>query len=197
MLHNAVSPQPLSEKEHRSLLIQFLLFEMFEALRAADAGRWDLLLTAEPRFFPYDWSATTGFMNKIAAHGALLKNSFPDQKRVVKNFEKTLAKELSTLHKMKKPSKEPFEAALSKLYMCLEPLIVCCKEDENLIFFLLKHCKEIDRLMQEGHLQKFMHTIHPCGLESLGEKMCDQYHQRGFFSQISEFKLLLTELLHA
>jgi hypothetical protein len=51
--------------------------------------------------------------------------------------------------------------------------------------------------MQEGHLRNFLLQVHPCGLETLGENMCDQYHQRGFIAQIPELKLLMTELIHA
>jgi hypothetical protein len=201
MLYNSdpslFSPQALSVRAHRALLIQFLLSEMIEGYRAASEGRWDLLLTAKPCFFPYDWASTTGYLNKIWEHSSCLKKSFPDQAKVVKGFEKIFAKQLDSLSKKRRPAQEHFEIALQKLYSALEPLIEFCKEDENLLFFLLKHRKEIDLLTQKGYLHRFILKIHPSGLESLGEKMCDQYHQRGFFSQISEFKLLLTELLHA
>jgi hypothetical protein len=191
------SPQTIGERGHGALLLQFLLFELLEAYQAATAEQWDLFLTSHARFFPYDWSCPIGYLNKIWEHSSFLQQSFSHRRGAVKSFEKTLKKHLDLLSKKKAPAKEVFESTLQELYFCLEPLIECCKEDENLIFFLLKHRERIDLLTERGHLRKFMLKIHPCGLETLGEKMCDQYHQRGFFSQISEFKLLLTDLLHA
>ncbi len=191
------SPQVIGERHNRGLLIQFLLSEIIEAYKAVENGKWDALITTHPRFFPYDWGKMTGYLNKIQEHSLLLSKSFPDRAKAVKSFQKTLLKQLNSLFKKRKPSKELFGIALQKIYASLEPLIESCRENENLLFFLLKNRQEIDALTQKGYLHDFLLKIHPCGLETLGEKMCDQYHQRGFFSQISEFKLLLTELSHA
>lgn len=191
------SPQALSQKHHRSLLIQFLLFENIEAYKALLACKWDSIYRPHPRFFPYDWTMATGHINKIHEHGLLLKASFPDKLRAVKHFEKTLLKSFSSLFKTENRNQEQFELILQKIYLALEPFIETCKESENLLFFLLKNRQTIDAWKGKGYLHSFICKIHSCGLETLGEKMCDQYHQRGFFSQIPEFKLLLTELLHA
>ncbi len=191
------SPQALSQKHHRSLLIQFVLFENMEAYKAMLARKWDSIYRRHPRFFPYDWAITTGHLNKIQEHGLLLRAAFPDNLSAVKSFEKTLSKSLISLSKMENHSPEKFEPILQKIYLALEPFIENCKECENLLFFLLKNRPTIDAWKGEGYLRNFLCKIYSWELETLGEKMCDQYHQRGFFSQIPEFKLLLTELLHA
>ncbi len=195
------SPQALSHRHHRSLLVQFILFETIQAYEAANGGRFEDVLASHPRFFPYDWTITTGHLNKIIEHSRLLKMSFPDEKKKVKHFEKTLSKVFGLLSKAKetkkKLSKEQYEQLLQQLYHSLEPLMEVCKESENLLFFLLKNRQVLDTLKGEGYLFEFIHKIYSQTLETLGEKMCDQYHQRGFFSQIPEFKLLLTDLLHA
>jgi len=92
--------------------------------------------------------------------------------------------------------KKQFTKTMQNLYTSLEPLLEMCRENENLVYFLLKRRSSIDALMHPGYLRDFFHKIHPQGLETLGEKMCDQYHGRGFIAQIPEFKLLLVELLH-
>ncbi len=191
------SPQAISEKHNRALLIQFLLSEIVEAHRAILADKLDLLITSHPRFFPYDWGNKTGYLNKLQEHSLHLAKSFPDHKQPVKNFEKTLSNKLASLTGHGKISKEKFVIALQKIYASLEPLIEVCRENENLLLFMLKNRDVIDALVQNQHLYQFLLKIHPSGLEMLGEKMCDQYHQRGFFSQIAEFKHLLTELSHA
>ena len=192
------SPQTISERQNRELLLQFLLSEILEAYKAyRNKSEWKEILSPHPRFFPYDWATSPGFLNKAYEHSLLLAKCFPDHLALVKNFEKHFTQTLIAWDKEATIPFERCEMALQTCYSLIEPLIEVCKENENLLFFLLKNRLTIDSLMKEGHLGQFLHRIHPFGLESLGEKMCDQYHQRGFFSQIPEFKLLLTELTHA
>src|SRR5262249_4669700 len=138
----------------------------------------------------------TGFLNKAQEHVFLLKEAFADAPKLVKIFEKTFSKELAALARKKKISCHLFSQTLKKIFLGLEPFIELCKDNENLIHFLLKNKGQVDAFMSPGYLHAFLLKVHSCGLETLGEKMCDQYHQRGFFSQISDFKILLTELLH-
>lgn len=192
------SPQAISERHHRALLIQFILFELFEAYRAHQRQEnWEMIFSLHPRHFPYDWSSMTGYLNKAQEHSLLLKESFADHAKLVKSFEKQFLKVLASLAKKKKVSKAQSILAMQKIYLVLEPFIETCKDNENLLHFLLKNRTTIDTMMREGHLHSFLLKIHLDNLEILGEKMCDQYHQRGFFSQIPEFKMLLTELSHA
>lgn len=190
------SPRALSEKQHRGLLIQFILFELLESYKAYLEGNPDVVLSPHPKHFPYDWSATTGCLNKAQEHIFLLKEAFPDADQSVKNFEKEFSKGLAKLVKKKKIADEAFSQVLEKIISGIEPLIELCKDNENLIYFMLKDRRGLDAIMGTGYLYAYLHKIHSCGLETLGEKMCDQYHQRGFFSQIYEFKILLTELPH-
>ncbi len=192
------SPRAISERHHRSLLIQFILFELFEAHKAFCRNEnWEIILSLHPRHFPYDWSSVTGYLNKAQEHSILLKDSFPDHSKSVKHFDAQLTKTLTSLFKKKKISYELFVKSLQMIYLAFEPLIATCRENENLLHFLLKNHDTIDSILHKGYLHAYLLKIHSCDLEILGEKMCDRYHQRGFFSQISEFKILLTELAHA
>lgn len=191
------SPRAIAEKSNRALLIQFVLAELIEAQKAYFNGqKWEVILSHPARLFPYDWNARAGFLNKVWEHGQFLRKSFPDQLKAVASFEKNLMKIFYVWRNRKTVSKREFQAALKRIYKTLELLIERCKEDENLLFFLLKNRIWIDTWTHPGNLRLFLEKIHAEKLEILGEKMCDQYHQRGFFSQIPEFKLLLTELSH-
>jgi hypothetical protein len=192
------SPQAISESDHRSLLIQFVLFELLEAYQAFCRNEdWEIILSPHPRHFPYDWATVTGYLNKAQEHSILLKDSFPDYPDSVKQFDDQFSKTLTSLSKKQKIAPELFAKSLQTIYFALEPFIEICKENENLLHFLLKNSQTIDLILHPGYLYAFLLKIYSCDLEILGEKMCDKYHQRGFFSQIPEFKILLTELIHA
>jgi hypothetical protein len=185
------SPQAIGERHHRALLIQFILFELLSSYKAHQRQEnWETIISSHPRHFPYDWSALTGYLNKALEHSLLLKESFPDHLQQVLVFEREFSENLTHI------SPVLFATALQKIYFSFEPLIEICKENENLIHFMLKNRETIDSLIGEGYLRTFLIKIYPHDLESLGDKLCDQYHQRGFFSQIAELKILLTELTH-
>ena len=192
------SPQSIGQRCNRELLLQFFLFEILEAYKAYQNGsHWELILSSHPHFFPYDWATRPGLLNKAYEHSLFFTQCFPEHIQCVKNFEKKFIKILTSWEKKTSVPRKQFESSLQTIYSLLEPLIEVCRENENLLFFLLKNHQTIDSLMKKGHLCQFLHRIHPSELESLGEKICDRYHTRGFFSQIPEFKLLLTALTHA
>jgi hypothetical protein len=133
------SPQALAKRHNRALLLQFILAELLEAHKAFLAGdNWETILSCHPRFFPYDWAEPSGFLNKMKEHELLLKKSFPDHAKTVSCFEKTFKKIFSFGEKKKKMPKKQFEKTLQALYVSLEPLFEACKQNENLICFLLK-----------------------------------------------------------
>lgn len=174
MSNSPLSLQQLTD--HTALLLQFILHELFEAYNEPD---WEKVISQDFRFFPYDWARRAGHLNKAQEHARLLNDE-----KISHQFEKSL----KALHK-----KNLLHGELKKL---IKPLLEMETEDENLFLFLLKNRKTLDAIMGTGYLLKFMKRVHGKSLEMLGEKLCDRYHQRGFFSQIPEFKLLLSELIH-
>ena len=195
--YSLYSPQMLAKVEHRGLLLQFLISDLIEAVKAYKKGApWSQILSTHPCFIPYDWGNHTGYLNKIQEHAILMCSSFPKHKRHINQFEKALEKNIHSLSQHKEILSDTFLKAIREIYLALERFLLVCNENENLILFLLKNKEEIDQIMGKGHLRKFLEKMHPEGLEKLGEKMCDRYHQRGFFSQIPEFKLLLSDLIH-
>jgi hypothetical protein len=136
--YSLISPEPIGQRGNRSLLLLFLVSEIVESYKAFKADKWDLILTSHPRFFPYDWGYKIGHLNKLKEHSFLLKKNFPEKMRYVKTTEKTISKSIESLLQKTPPSDLVFLTALQRIYSSLEPLITLCKEDENLIFFLLK-----------------------------------------------------------
>jgi hypothetical protein len=154
---------------HRALLLQVFLHKLLKAHQELLQGKVPSLLFAEE--------------GRESLYTLALKM---DQKRIQALLLKTpLLKEKQLL------------TILQKICRFLEPLIERYKEEENVFLFLLKHQEGIDQLMHVGYLYNLLVKIHPEGLEVVGENHCDRYHRRGFFTQISECKRLLTQLIYA
>lgn len=187
-------PAMMWEKRNRSLLIQFIIAALISAYRellhnATDKG----ILSHEKRFFPYDWAYPYGHLNKVREHAMILEHVFPELEKQAMQFKQLLdkvilslmGKTLSIINKAKK--------SLPEIFLALEPFIEGCKENENLIFFLLQQKEEIDLLIHPKYLYAFLVRLHPTGLAELCEKLCDNYHHRGFYFLIPEIKRLIAK----
>lgn len=180
------SPQMIAHQHHRHLLLQFLLSDLFRAHEAFCMDQnSEEILKEDPYFFPYDWGSKMGHLNKVKEHVLLLRASFPNHFEVVENIEQSLF-----LWIEEGVSPDSFDSHCHKVYSLLECLIELCKEEENLIFFLLKNRITIDKVMGENHLYQFFSRLYQNQLETLQEVLCDRYHRRGFFSLIPECKSL-------
>lgn len=191
---SAFPPAMLCEKRNRALLVQFLASELISTYRGLcrDIPERDIL-SAEQRFFPYDWAYPCGHLNKAREYALGLTSAFPEwkepAKRLIQQINKTIAQlELKASFTASKGLK-----ALPALFLGLEPFISACKDNENLLFFLVKAKEEIDECLGLGYLQSLLLKLHPSGLEDLCEKLCDNYHHRGFYFLIPEIKRLMVQ----
>ena len=191
-IFSAFSPALLWEKRNRALLIQLIVFECISLQRAlqtkAPAHR---LLSCDKRFCPYDWASSYGHLNKIGEHILLLPHVFPEMIQAYQLLEKTLAKALCSSQHKSASIKRRSTKYLPLLFIALEPFIQQCKENENLLFFLLTHREEIEAFMSSGYLRTLLLRFHPRGISDLCEKLCDNYHHRGFYFLIPEITRLL------
>lgn len=189
-------PAMIWEKRNRSLLVQFILSELITAYKClCRHAPIKELLTSEKRFFPYDWAYPYGHLNKAQEHALALSSVFPELPGPVIQFEQILSKLVSSPQHKSSLMKARCTKSLPELLLALEPFIEGCKENENLIFFLLKHKEEIDQCIREEYLHTLLLKLHPAGLRELCEKLCDNYHDRGFYFLIPEIKLLMAQFV--
>jgi hypothetical protein len=191
---SAFPPAMLWEKRNRALLVQFLASELISSYRGLHRGLPERdILSSDQRFFPYDWAYPYGHLNKAREYALGLKFAFPEEKepakRLIQQMNKVVVQmELKTFFTLSKGLK-----ALPALFLGLEPFISACKENENLLFFLVKAKEDIDQCLGVGYLQSLLLKLHPSGLEELCEKLCDNYHHRGFYFLIPEIKRLMVQ----
>ncbi len=62
----------------------------------------------------------------------------------------------------------------------LRQMIAHFKEDENVIFFLLRHKEPLDSLYQEPFVRNCFEKIYPEGLRSVSQFLIARYTERGF-----------------
>jgi len=145
ILHSPFSPQMMDEEHHRSLLLQIILNDIFQMHNAHASKNFECLCSSAPTFFPFDWTYPICPLQKTQEHMLLLQQAFPTAKRKIQEFEKVLKKTLNLLGSTKKKMVScHLIPLLRKLFYSIEPFIANCKEDENLIYFLLKNRLQIE-----------------------------------------------------
>jgi len=177
-------PALLWEKRNRGLLIQVIVFELLAVYRGLKkSAPLSEILSVERCFFPYDWSCPYGHFNRIQEHARLLPHVFSELASSALHLQQLLQK-VAPLFLTQGI------CCFSDIFSALGPFFHSCRENENLIFFLLKHKEEIEAFMKKGHLRTFLLRLHPTGLFDLCERLCDNYHHRGFYFLIPEIKRL-------
>ncbi len=200
--HSPFSRSNVRQGTHCSLLLQFLLDELFQAIAAFShrAPVEALFVLEKSPFYSLLWSSPTGHINKLSEHAQLLDASFPHDRDTTSIFSHALENTRNLLinyieHRNKVSDFEVELASyLKQMFSLLEPLMYSCKHDENFIYFLLRHKKQIALLSHPQYLALFLEKSFPQGLDHLCEIMCDHFHARGFASTIPEVKQAISEL---
>ncbi len=187
-------PAMIWEKRNRGLLIQFLTAELISSQKGLSRNLpIKEILSSEKRFFPYDWGYPYGHLNKAWEYAMALEHVFPELPGPAILLQNLLKKIVSSQTLKASMMKLKCIKSLPKIFLALEPFIEGCKENENLIFFLLKHKEDIDQCIHKDYLHTLLLKLHPSGLAELCEKLCDNYHHRGFYFLIPEIKLLMAQ----
>lgn len=181
--HSPFSAVTVQSDQNRSLILQFILSEIFHSLKAPNI---ESIFSASRPLFPYDWAKQIGHWNKMQEHAILLTHAFPSFPETAKFVEEAVSKAPREMQEVR--------LFLKNLYFVLEPLIEICKENENLILFLLKHQKEIDDLKAPHTLKSLLLNIYPNGLAAMGQQLAENFQRRGFASLIPEAQSLIAKL---
>lgn len=197
-LFSPFSPHLVRQEQHRTLLLQFFLKELLAAHQAIlHEAPINLVISSERRHFPYDWAHDSGHVNKAREHAHLLLIAFDNFEAPVQQIHTILADLVLTFSGKEffnSRQKLQIKRKLHQLYLLVEPLLSDSKNDENLIFFLLKNQDPVNALMGKGYLRTYLSHLHKKGLRQLEKKLCDHFHNRGFSSLVPELKKQFSEL---
>ena len=202
--HSPFSEKTIAEGNNRSLLLQFILSEVFSFVSAPKQ-----LLSSpyaapdEAPFFLHHIYEDLS-LHKIQEHASLLPLAFKEQTDESSAFMHALSNVvhlLSNHSKFPKTGKDDLEdlqktlvAYLKQLFFLLNPFIKECYEDGGLVLFLLRHQKEVAMLSDEDTLVKILKEVQLDKGRSLQEDLCDDFHKRGFAYLIPEIRSLMKSL---
>ncbi|MEI8328671.1 MAG: hypothetical protein WCG14_01535 [Chlamydiia bacterium] len=199
-LHSPFSASNIMKGNNRSLLLQFILSEIFYSKIAHQNKEplSTLFQSTSSCFYPLDWSSQRGYLNKILEHCALLKEAFPDQQEAVSIFKHALTNTTTAISNQLDAPYENFDRQLAlyiqQLYLTLEPVMYECTTDENFLFFLLKNQDKIHAITHSQYLLSFIQKQLKQDIDPLCQWLCDKFHARGFTCLIPEVKTLLLQL---
>ena len=175
--HSPFSEKSVYNEKNRALLLSFALSELFTCANELSETWVSSLSSLKNR--AYDAP-----LNKLQEHSTLLLLAFPLHKQSIFNFKEKLAHLIYSLT----------HDHLNQLFFLLEPLIKECKQDENFLFFLLTHYKEIDKFSKPRYLLNLFYEFYPENISHLHTVICDFFHKKGFTGLIPQVTILLQQL---
>ncbi len=201
-VHSPFSEQTILEGNNRSLLLQFILTEIFDSFSCYKTllTETSLASKSDSSFFLSIFQNISP-LNRIQEHASLFPLAFTNKKIEISIFTHSLSNAVHLLYNYQekpfctKKQKTEFEAKITsylrQMFFLLEPFLEECKSDESFLFFLLKHHTEITLLTQPKYFIHLLHKLHPEGISSMQEYICDHFHERGFTYLIPKVKSLI------
>lgn len=199
-LHSPFSEKNISEGNHKYLLIQFMLCELFKSLDSIKNK--DIIsyvyAPGPSSFYPLDWSSQRGHLNKVLEHSQLLHKAFEQHRESISVFKHALNNTTNLIINHLDTPSDNFESQLGvyfkQLFLLLEPIVKDCLEDENFLFFLLKNQEKVHSVTYPKYLNNFLQKHFGTDVESICESVCDKFHARGFANLIPEVKTAIYQL---
>lgn len=145
-LYSPLSPSIVTEKSHPTLLVLFILKELLK-------NPQKLIEDNAPHLGPFEWTTKGSSSQKLQEYFSLLPFAFPE-----------LTSKVPAL---------TLERPIQELFQLLEPFILACASNENLLLFLVCRQKELA-------VKPLLDRICPEGLDVIKKKIAAGYKKRGY-----------------
>lgn len=146
--YSPFSPTNITESNHSALLLIFILKELARFPQGA-------IDSPAPGLAPFDWARPASSALKLREHFSLLPMAFP-----------ALESHVPALY-------QNLYSPAARLVGLLEPYIMACQGNENLLLFLLKHQNELA-------VKPLLDKICPEGRDVLKQKIASSFRKRGY-----------------
>lgn len=155
-----------------------------------------------------------GFLTKLKNYCALLcqQDNNEDKYQTKMHLEANQAwllsirvldiiRALSLKHREELANEENLHAAQEKLNRCLQRLsrlvmrsVLQYRDDENVVFFLIRHKKQLDAIYKPGYVANLVSKMFPKGTQDASHFLVKRYTERGFETLIPTIHKKLAEL---
>ena len=155
----------------------------------------------------FSWSFADGLLNKLHSYSLmLLENSEQFEKELLAMhyyIEKSRVACFSLLDLVKKRTRVRAElhaavekaiAAMQRLSKLIAGMMQQFREDENVIFFILRHKLQFDTLFGTRFVTKTLSRMYPRGLHEMRQLLLKKYTGRGFENLLHRIHSLISEL---
>jgi hypothetical protein len=171
--HSPFSPIHVQHEQSASLLLQFFLSALFSLEKQIDKKTF-----IPHSFFLCDRMKLGSSLDELMEHVHLFYHAFPSLQKETKEIE-------NVLEALKKEKKEKGKnEKITRLFSSLIPFLELCKDNENLLFFLLKNHHK------RKELHAFLTYVSLSGEAPLKKHLIERFKLRGFFSVLAELEEL-------
>ena len=220
----AAHPIYCETHKNSSLLFQFILSEFIEAfdeiqtlnslVRQVSPRRENVQQLLQKllgsfkggiRYFP--WNFADGLLHKLQTYCILLhENNEHYEKELIAiqhYLEKVRAACSSALDILNRNMQEvpdlstaieKASLSMQRLSKLMARLMQQFREDENVLFFILRHKIHFDKLYGSRFVFKLLTRMYPKGLEEMRQHLAKNYARRGFENVLDPVNLLISEL---
>jgi len=180
--HSPFSKTTSFTEKNKALLLSFALSEIFHCTSEL-SKTWDHPSSFEEK--TYDAP-----LNILQEHSTLLLIAFPVFISSLIEFKE---KTSSLIYFLRQNLSFSPKNRLKELFLLLQPLIKQCKDDENFLFFLISHYKEINWILDSSYLPSLFNELYPDS-SKLHTLLCDHFHKKGLTRLLPEITFLLNQL---
>ncbi len=146
--YSPFSSTTVADNNNPSLILLLILKELVKNPHGLTEG-------PAPLHTPFDWAFKSPSAPKVREHLSLMPIAFP-----------ALASHIPSLFQnLHRPARE--------VVLLLEPFILACESNENLLLFLIRHQNELA-------VKPILDKICPEGLNLLKERIAVRFRQRGY-----------------
>ncbi len=158
------------------VFLQFFLLELMQCINESKAP--------EKTPSPFYWTKSMPSYEKLKEHSLLLQYFFPSHTSQAREIEAIVQQE----------DKQLSLKDARFLFTKLLPFLNICKQNSPFIFFLLRHQKEINVLIDPGNLGTLLETLHPGGTDEVFAKICNYYQSNGYKNISTQVRRLTKRL---
>ncbi|CDR33424.1 hypothetical protein [Criblamydia sequanensis] len=158
------------------------------------------------------WNQPGGCISKLAHYATLFaKSTLKDDEKMARRYcnqayahalklndiffsEEEKERSLVEMAREIKPLAEKVLQELKRLGKMIPKIFLKMTQNENVVFFLLRHKNELERIYPKGFVKRLLNKSYPEGIKEAEQLLLKKYEERGFPHLIPIIKLIMQDL---